>query len=203
MGFLPVFVLFVTFLCCSHTSAMTSTLPMAEFLHCSILCKSKPGACSHQWVMFTCSHTHQAFRFPLLLLPPQLALTRTPRVSVELHCSGLSLGQGTLCLWNSCTLCLSPVTLLKDIYPSFHVEALVQLGSRKGKVWLAVNCLSWTVAEDFSRDNWLWLKEKRPCVTALEVPEEKRHSLKLKEGDCKQAERMSCFPCLLQPLQMS
>lgn len=60
MGFLPVFVLFVTFFCCPLTTAMTSTLPMAEFFHCSVPCESKPGevtvskglcsvgACSHQ-----------------------------------------------------------------------------------------------------------------------------------------------------------
>lgn len=64
------------------------------------------------------SHTHRALTFPLLLL----AQTRTPCVSVEWHCSGLSFGQGTLCFWNSCLLCLSPVTLLQDTHPSFHVE---------------------------------------------------------------------------------
>lgn len=148
MSLLPVFVLFVIFFCCPQTTAMTSTLPMAEFLLCSILCESKPGevilskglcsvgACSHQWVMLTCSHTHQAFRFPLLLLPPQLAQTRTPRVSVELHCSGLSFGQGTLCLRNSCILCLSPVTLLQDIHPSFHVEACSWVAERESFGWL-------------------------------------------------------------------
>lgn len=83
MGFLPVFVLFVTFFCCPLTTAMTSTLPMAEFFHCSVPCESKPGevtvskglcsvgVCSHQWVMLTCLTLIQLSRFPSCCWPRQ------------------------------------------------------------------------------------------------------------------------------------
>lgn len=59
VGFLPVFVLFLTFFCCLLPTAMTSSLPMAEFFHCCVPCERKPGeltlseglcsvgACSH------------------------------------------------------------------------------------------------------------------------------------------------------------
>lgn len=143
--------------------------------------------CSQQWVMLT--------HITLMELSPFPSSCCWPRQN-SCFC-GVTLLRSLLArnpvFVQSCLLCLSPVTLLQDTHPlslwehaAGHLKALSGCKLPQLELWQ----ISQGTTEYDSRDpEWL--------------PEESRHSLKLKEGDCKQAERMSCFQCLLQPLQMS
>lgn len=121
MGFVPVFLLFVTFFCCPQITAMTSTLPIAEFFLCSVHVKASqvelqcPEA-SVVWLLSAVSdahsyHTHGALTFPLLLL---LAQTTPCFCGVTLLRSLLARNPVFV---QSCLLCLPPVTLLQDTHP--------------------------------------------------------------------------------------